>query len=402
MTKSKKFGIFIYIFFLFFGPKIGTYLDTSIIASIIMIFVSAIRNDHKVKIPRYTRILVTSIIFILVYTVFVSLYNSYFDITFYGRMIRSMFSVVSISVFLLDNKNADVDELNGIIIWALLIHAAIVLVSSTVYINLQYMLRSFNGYSKTIRMFRSTGLMMGFDMSGLLCNLGLVLVMCKKRLNFLQFAVFALATLFTSRFSILFLVVIALIYIIVNLRNSESRGKKALLLGIGIPIAIFGIVLLIITTNSFYSARSGISSLFPRFYNLALRVNRAYNVTESIDFTGSRHFAITDDGFLAAFGTGVYGGADPGYTRFINCIGIVGLVLVIIWHIYAICKSININIINKRLKYNRAFIVFSIAMVLIGLNFKNSYFFTGSFFEFMMLQLFMFKFSNQYNETIIK
>ena len=367
-----------------------------------MIFVSAIRNDHKVKIPRYTRILVTSIIFILVYTVFVSLYNSYFDITFYGRMIRSMFSVVSISVFLLDNKNADVDELNGIIIWALLIHAAIVLVSSTVYINLQYMLRSFNGYSKTIRMFRSTGLMMGFDMSGLLCNLGLVLVMCKKRLNFLQFAVFALATLFTSRFSILFLVVIALIYIIVNLRNSESRGKKALLLGIGIPIAIFGIVLLIITTNSFYSARSGISSLFPRFYNLALRVNRAYNVTESIDFTGSRHFAITDDGFLAAFGTGVYGGADPGYTRFINCIGIVGLVLVIIWHIYAICKSININIINKRLKYNRAFIVFSIAMVLIGLNFKNSYFFTGSFFEFMMLQLFMFKFSNQYNETIIK
>lgn len=402
MAMSKKIGIFIYIFFMFFGPKIGTYLDTSIIASIIMIFISATRNDHKIRIPKYTRALISSIILILVYSVFVSLYNSHFDITYYGRTIRSMFSVISISSFLLDNEKADIDELNEIIIWALLIHAAIVLVSATVYVNLQYMLRSFNGYNKTIRMFRSTGLMMGFDMSGLLCNLGLVLVMCKKRLNFFQFAVFALATLFTSRFSILFLVVITLIYIIVNLRNSESRGKKTLLLGIGIPSAIFGIVLLIITTRSFYSARSGISNLFPRFYNLALRVNRAYNVTDSLEFAESNHFSISDDGFLAAFGTGVYGGADPGYTRFINCIGIVGLALVIIWHIYAICNSVNSNLINKRLKYNRAFIVFSIAMVLIGLSFKNSYFFTGTFFEFMMLQLFMFKFSNQYNETIIK
>ena len=30
------------------------------------------------------------------------------------------------------------------------------------------------------------------------------------------------------------------LYIIVNLRNSESRGKRALLLSIGIPVAIFG------------------------------------------------------------------------------------------------------------------------------------------------------------------
>ena len=402
MTRSRKVWVFVYIFFVFFGPKIGRYIDTSIIASILMILVSAFKNDHKIRIPRYTRSLVLSIILIVLYTVFVSVYNSYFDITFYGRMIRSAFSVVGISALALDNKDIDVEELNEIIIWALFIHAAIVLVSATVYVNLQYMLRSFNGYNKTIRMFRSTGLMMGFDMSGLLCNLGLVLVMCKKRLNFFQFAVFALATLFTSRFSILFLVVITLIYIIVNLRNSESRGKKTLLLGIGIPSAIFGIVLLIITTRSFYSARSGISNLFPRFYNLALRVNRAYNVTDSLEFAESNHFSISDDGFLAAFGTGVYGGADPGYTRFINCIGIVGLALVIIWHIYAICNSVNSNLINKRLKYNRAFIVFSIAMVLIGLSFKNSYFFTGTFFEFMMLQLFMFKFSNQYNETIIK
>ena len=396
MTKKKKVGVLIYIFFLFFGPKIGAYIDTSIIASILIIFLSAVRHKHIIRLPKYTRSLVTSLLFIILYTICVSFYNSHFDTTFYGRMIRSTFSILGISVFIFDNKDIDVEELNEIIIRVLLIHATIVLISSTVYINLQYILRPFNGYNKTIRMFRSTGLMMGFDMAGLLCNLGLVLEMCKKRLNFIHFTIFSFATLFTSRLSILFLVVITIIYVIVNLRNSASKGKRLLLLSAGIPIAIFGIILLIITTSSFYSVESGLADLFPRFYSLAFRVNRAYNVTENIGFLESRHFAITEDRFLATFGTGIYGGADPGYTRFINCIGIFGLILVIAWHIYAILKSIDYNLSDRRLKYNRTFILLSIAVVIIGLDFKNSYFFTGTFFEFMLLQLFMFRLSTQY------
>lgn len=397
MTKLKKIGIFVYIFFLFFGPKFGTYIDTAIIASCMMIIVSAFKNNRMLRIPRYTRIRLLSITIILLYSVCISIYNSHFDITFYGRTIRSLFSILSISCFILDNDDVDVEEINEIIIWVLFVHAAIVLISSTVYINLQYMLRSFNGYNKTIRMFRSTGLMMGFDMSGLLCNLGLVLVMCKKRLNFFQFVVFAFATLFTSRISILFLVLITIGYVIINYRNSETGGRRILLLAIGIPIAIFGTILLLITTDTIYATQSRITDMFPRLYNLVLRVNRAYHMTEVIDFSESSHYRFSDDGFLVAFGTGVYGGTDPGYTRFINCIGIIGLILVLGWHFNAILKAVAFKVEDKRLGHNRTFIVLTLIMVLVGLNLKNSYFFTGTFFEFMLLQLYMFIFNNQYS-----
>ena len=217
MTRTHKIEGGIFIFFLFFGPKIGRYIDTSIIASIVMILMCSIKNDYKIRIDNYTMRLLVSILAIMLYSVFVSILNAKVDITFYGRLIRSVFSLISISLFIMDNEDVDVEKINEIIITVLLIHAIIVIISSTVYINLQQLLRGFNGYNKTIRRFRSTGLMMGFDMSGLLCNLGLVLTICKRRLNLLQFVIFAFASLFTSRFSVLFLVVNISIYLFVNL-----------------------------------------------------------------------------------------------------------------------------------------------------------------------------------------
>lgn len=396
MSKEMRVASFVFVFFVFFGPKIGRFIDTSIIASILLISFVAIKHERKIQIDSYTKQLVLLLFLILLYTLGVSFLNLYFDITFYGRTIRSLFSIVSISLYIRDNQKVDIDELNGILIAVLLIHAIIVLVSATVFVDLQYMIRWFNGYNKTVRAYRSTGLMMGFDMSGLLCNLGLVLTLCRKHLNIIYLILFSAATLFTSRFSILFLVVVMAIYVFIGSRNSKSSWKKIVLFSIGVLIAIFGITLLVITTKSFSSTQSYFANQFPIIYKAAYKVNRAYNMNEELDLSESKHFAINEDGFLAAFGTGIYGGADPGYTRFINCIGFVGLFLVILWHFYAIKQSLIYKVSDKRLRYNRIFIVMSIVMVLLGLNFKNSYFFTGTFFEFMLFQLYMFRFNLNY------
>jgi hypothetical protein len=385
MSLLKKIGIYIYIFFIFFGPKVGQYVDTAIITSILMILYVAHKYGNTIKIDRFESKLIRLLFLIIFYSIIVSIYNRQVDVTFYGRMIRSMISIISISLFVRDNGSRDI---NDIIINVLLIHAVVVIISATVYVNLQYILKTFTGYNKSVRAYRSTGLMMGFDMAGLLCNLGIVLLICKPKLNIVKFLLFVIATVFTSRFSILFLAAIVVVYLAVNYRNSKTRKKKAFFLALGIPVLLFGIVLLAITTKGFGISESFIEKIPEPVRKFAERVNLAYSNTDVEKVLDSEHFLINPNPLLAVFGTGVYGGVDPGYTRFINCIGFFGLALTIIWHITAIRGVFNKHSIIPFNRHNRNYLVLSFVAVLVILNFKNCYFFTGTFFELMMIELF--------------
>lgn len=391
MSYKRKCIVFIYVFFLFFGPKIGEYIDSSIVASILTILFIAKKNHSKISLDTYVVRRITGILLIILYTIIVSIYNRYFDITFYGRMIRSLCSIFSIYLFI-HNTSISRKEINDIVIYVLLIHAIIVLVSATVFIDLQYFLRPFNGYRKKIRQYRSTGLMMGFDMSGVLCNLGLVLVLSKKNLNIVHFLIFSISTLFTSRFSVIFLIVVTLAYMFVNRKNADTRMKKIILFVTIIPTAVFSFLLLSITISDLGFFQSSLSTTFPTIYRFAATVNYAYKSTETLNMMGTKHFMLNSDWFLTLVGTGIYGGADPGYTRIINCIGIIGLIIVILWHYYSFRGVIvHSRITNQSDKYSRIFIFGSLILVLVLLDFKNCYFFTGTFFEFMMIQLFSWK-----------
>jgi len=152
------------------------------------------------------------VIFILIYLFSLMLLNGTFLIVQLGRYLRTIISIISIwGVVVSTNQN------NETVIYSLIkvlsIHAALVLFTS-LSIDAQETLAIFTGFEKKIRLFRSTGLMIGFDMSGLLCIVGYVIsftypeIYKKRHRVKIMMLLFIIATIFTSRFSILSLIII--------------------------------------------------------------------------------------------------------------------------------------------------------------------------------------------------
>ena len=389
---------YIYIFFILFGPKVGSYIDTSILANLCVFFLFTKKRAYRFSIDSRVTQLLQGLVILIVYSVFISLINSHIDIVFYGRMVRTICSICGLWVFIKESGCSKA-RLEEVLTNILIIHALFIIISAVFYTDMQEKLRWFTAYDKHVRQYRSTGLMAGFDMAGLLCNIGILLVLINEKFNIVKYMIFSLAVMFTSRFSLVSYVVLAALYLIMIKNKSIERLKKIVLLATLIPITLFGLcVFALTTTNTLFSGNvSWIESSFPRIYNWALSVNDAFARSDG-QFVFRQQFQFSDDLFDLIFGKSVYGGGDPGYTRFINAIGILGLVGVLAWHIRllkTILKTkctLNENNIKK-------FKLLCFSIIIIGLDFKNSYFFTGTFFEVMLLMLFPYLIEENNNST---
>ena len=378
---------YIYIFFILFGPKIGTYIDTSILANICVIFILTRKENYTIVIDARVKRLLEGLAAILVYSILISIVNTHIDVVFYGRMVRTLCSICGLWVFI-SKSGCSKTRIEEVLTNILIIHAIVIIISAVFYTDMQERLRWFTAYDKHVRQYRSTGLMAGFDMAGLLCNIGIVLVLIRKEFNIVRYVIFSIAVMFTSRFSLVSYIVLTSIYLLLMRNSSILIIKKVVLLATLIPIALFGLcVFSLTTTNTLLSGNaSWISTHFPQIYNWAYNVDDAFARSDG-QFVFNQQFQLSSDLFELLFGKGVYGGGDPGYTRFINAIGITGIIAVFIWHIRLLNtilktkSTIEENSIKK-------FKLLCFSLIIIGLNFKNSYFFTGTFFEVMLLMLF--------------
>lgn len=386
MTRSRIYA-YIYIFFLLFGPKIGGYVDTSVIASLITIVIFLQPDGFVLRVEGVFKRSIPLLIGIIGYSLIVSVVNTNFDITYYGRLIRTIFSLVGISVFV-KKSELTTDELKDCLINVLLLHALTVIITATVYVEGQQILKSFTGYDKHIRQYRSTGLMAGFDMAGLICNLGIVLLFTKQRTNILKYIIFVVAVIYTSRFSIVSLCIVLLLFVII-MRNdlADNVVMKGVCIGTLVFVGTFVIILLLSTTSNVISSTWDISSYFPRVSQFVETIEDAYSETDA-SAAWDKYFNFSVGSFQFIFGKGVYGGGDPGYVKIINAVGVVGLIMILAWHWNMFRELLVRDSENRRLNRTRIFLLICLGCVLIGLNFKNCYFFTGTFFEIMVFILY--------------
>lgn len=369
-----------------FGPKIGAYIDTSILANIIIIIMLTKNSDYRVEIDYRVSRLLYGIGGIVLYSVLISIANAHLDIVFYGRMVRTLCSICGLWVFV-TKSGLSKKEIEEVLTNVLLIHAIVVIITATIATNIQDSLRWFTAYDKHIRQYRSTGLMAGFDMAGLLCNMGVILVLIKDKFSIVKYVVFSIAVMLTSRFSVVAYVVITAVYLLFIRNRTQEKIKKVVLLVTLIPIALFGLcVFALTTTNTLFSGNASWFALhFPKIYNLAYSVNDSFARSDG-QFVVDQQFQFSDNIFDVIFGRGFYGGGDPGYTRFINAIGVIGLAFVLIWHsgLLRMIMKVNINSSEEAIK---RFKLVCFSLIIIGLDFKNTYFFTGTFFEGMLLMI---------------
>ena len=87
----KALGIYIYLFFVFFGPKIAGVIDTSILANVCVFY---FLKGYVTQLPVFVSSLITWILVILACYFGVALYYESIDVVFVGRLVRSLFSVL--------------------------------------------------------------------------------------------------------------------------------------------------------------------------------------------------------------------------------------------------------------------------------------------------------------------
>lgn len=373
----KYIGIYIYLFFLLYGPKLFGYVDTSILANAAALF---FLSNLSLKLTPILNILALWILFIIACYMGVAIYYDTVDIVFLGRLIRSLVSFFCVYGFCSYYANEPLENKLNWITNVLLIHAIIVIVSAVFFIELQEYLSIISDYNKRPRLFRSTGLMAGFDMAGLICNVGVVTVLIKKKFNLILFLIFFTAVIFTSRFSILTLFCVLILYIIA-IRTDGGIFKFTCVLLTLLPIGLVGFILFVLTTSGIFFDMD--IPLLKTVSSLFTEISWTYAQTDLSETTKTQ-LVFPDSFFTFLFGLGFYGGGDPGYVRIINCVGFLGLCSMMLWHVYLFYAFFYTNSLVLSCKKQKIFLGFFFIAVLIFLNFKNSYFYTGTFFELIL------------------
>ena len=384
-----RFWIAIYFFFLLFGPKIGGYIDTAIIMGLITIFMHA-RKFGSIAIDTRVFKLVAVIILLAIYEILVGFFNDNFDIVFVGRMIRSAVSFISIRLFVEDNKEYNEEIIFQIIVYILIFHAIIVILTSTFFVSWQEVLRPFNAFATHARQYRSTGLMAGFDIAGILCVIGNMFVMSKPKFGFkecFEFIIFSVAVFFTSRFTLVLFSMVLISFLIINWKSKEKKLLRFMLIVILIFVILFAVTLLSMTTSNIFSNLFFLPKNFGWMSNIVNKVQMAY-ANSDIQLAIARNSHLPKNFWGILFGIGYYGGGDIGYVRIINAVGVLGLVLTMCWHVGVVYHCFKIKYKNKSKNRYKNFMMIVFSIVLIFLNFKNSYFFTGTFFEILLVVVF--------------
>ena len=331
---DNKYFVFLCLFGIIFSVSISN-LETSIFFSTIILLLG-FQSNSRVYLNKYEILSIVIILFLFFYSLILTFIYG-IDISIVGRYVRASISYISLLV-LIKKSNLSIYEIFNIIIYVLLVHAIIVIITA-LNPELQNLLLFFNGFNKTIRQFRSSGLTTGFDMAGLLCNVGLSLLLfvdnpLKKHIvTFFELLLFSVACLLTSRMSMVFLLIIMIlgfVYSIVIKNKINFYFCLGFLLIILIPI-VFIVVFTVFKYSSFYNW------LMENYYEYMIRFENlyiSYNHTDNLNSSINNNFNFESLSLIELiFGNGQNINQDPGYTKTIFSIGITGLFISIIFYL---------------------------------------------------------------------
>ena len=364
----------IYFFLIIFGPKFNSYLDLSLIINIMVIVYYLCTGKFKINKKNLFLLLIE--ICIMLYCVLLFLNTGTIDFAFFGKFIKVFISILTISN-IISNSKLDSDKILNCLIIILLIHSVIIIIESTIFIDLQDILRSISGFDRYPKSFRGTGLTNGYDFAGTLSIVGLMCECNREKPRFIQVIIFVLASLLTSRVSMIVLEIVILYYILANkIKNKFLSTFFCVFLGISV-IPVFALFL--VTTNNIDNIivetamkNSYFSSMSKEFVN--------YYATSSFASVSEMHFdfsRLTTNEII--FGSFNVANQDPGYTQYIYEIGLIGLFVTLLFYIILIVRCVK----NRKKEY-ASLLLLIISMCLV-LSFKNSYLFARHITEIIII-----------------
>jgi hypothetical protein len=374
----KNIIYFILIFLIVFGNKINN-IDISILSAFLGLLLTSSLKKIKINVIFIRMTIILSIIIIYILFMFIFNYkpSNYFVLRYLRAFLGLLFIPFFAQSYPIENKNKI-----KYLIFVLLIHSIFTIFGSF-NLDFQRYISLFTGYDKTIRFFRSTGLTIGYDMSGLINILGFFLsiiyiVYNKNKLIIRLFPyIFFLSAFLTSRVNI-FLIILFTFLISLYLINKNKKIYGYFLLFLFIIMLIPAIILIDITTNINLQITNLLIEIFPSIGNFVSSIETYFSnyLVENI-FKQQYNFSEINNIF---FGDMQNPSLDPGYTKSIYMIGIFGIILILFYYFYIIKI---VKLMRKTFKKNMnyffndisIFIIVSVIIILF-LNFKNLYFHT--------------------------
>lgn len=363
----EKIGCFIFFYLAIFGPKIGSFIDISLFSNS---FVFLICSGMNLKLYLKVRPILLGIISLIAYSLLVALFCQTIDYLFVFKFIRALISVLAISTFVSTSK-LELDEIYNCAATVLLVHAMVVIIGAVIWPRFQIIVRPLSGYIKDLIPLRSTGLTNGFDFSGMLCCFGILVTYFGKkcRLSTIKLLLFIIASIFTSRMSMLIMEGIVFYIVSINRRRNIINKKILTIIFIVSIIPILGIFMF--STQDYDNPIVNLLMKNETFKSQSSQLVNYYAST-SIGSTIKDHYNFSElNSIEIIFGSMTEAHQDPGITQYIFEIGIVGLMIAVLSYFGIIVNSFKCRVLNRDL-YT---IVVLMCFLCLIMSVKNSYLF---------------------------
>lgn len=387
--------IFLFIFSMSFAPQ---YLpiDVRPIIYIFWILVSISRGGYynDIIITRYVRNTLIFLFLITIYSAFVVLTSSSGDHYVYIRYIRALLAL-SVVILYISNSNISIKKLINSFVLLLFLHSLIIIVE-IILPEFRQLMYPFSGSVGKFYAYRANGLVNSYDLAGIYTNFGLLLssvmyIKSRQKKYSIISLVCILATIFTSRLSIIAMIIM-LMFILKKSNENRVVIFKIFISIIFIITGIIGILLWTITTDVFPIMRSYILG-YSWTNDLYLNVNQTYS-DDDVGRLLTNHFVFGLESVQTfLFGKGLEGHADPGYSKIYNSIGLIGVILITFYYLYQWLYLKSFRYRSFKSSYYLVYISLTYIMIIMLFgNFKILYFFSTSLFELMSILMISYEF----------
>lgn len=352
---------FVFIFTLIFAPKIGP-IDLSIGIPLLLLL-TCLRFDLRVG--RSESIFFIFFFIILFYQIFISLYYGIPDLQPIARLIRGLMQAVLLYLFMASSPLMRIKNGLDFFYFCALAHSIIIILGAVIP-DINTILSVISGNEKSPSL-RSSGLLAGFDISGMISFVALIYFLVFKSSGSIKFvdvfflSVVFLGCVFTSRVSIFFGGFIVCCVLLNFVRSKELSLIYKLLSGLFLVTytLLFLFCTIVIIEFSF---ELGIIEIPIEVYSELTYVFAANSFETLLSM-----FFLPDSILNTIFGLGQeVAKTDVGYIINVYRFGFFGIFLAIITYCYVVFSA-------EKGKMRR-FLLYFLAVTLL-LNFKNDYIF---------------------------
>jgi hypothetical protein len=357
---------FLFVFFSVFGMKIG-FVDFAVVAPIVLLPLLA--REGRTSIYHWTNKIYFGLLLLSIILSCSQIINDNFILYDNLRFVRAFLAVVLITLALNGESAQDILK---VLFYVLLSHCVILIVSANIF-ELNALTSILSG-NERFRHGRSSGLLAGYDIAGILSLFALAMIAfdviyIRPFLRFLFYGIILSSIFYTSRVSMAFALCITFVWI-GRIVLGKQYGMLYKLSFVCLSILSLFVLLrrfLIIIDVTF---NLGLHQFYSGDY--AESVTSVHAAQKEDSFLWSDMFVLPDTLGGAIWGTGAdIISSDVGYIKEIFRYGFVGLAISVAVHYVVVIKPA--RLLTER---NMRFFYYFVFVLIIMLSLKNNYFFT--------------------------